>query len=106
MTTEGRTVQAVACRAAVCGFDSHPRLQTSSTTPKLYLANQVISAKIEVPQERFDGNYLALVQNQVDKAKWPTRKFGKTRWLVFEWVIWTIIGFSVALGILNRIWPI
>ena len=27
VTTEGRTVQAVACRAAECGFDSHPRLQ-------------------------------------------------------------------------------
>jgi hypothetical protein len=25
-TTEGRTVQAAACRAAVYGFDSHPRL--------------------------------------------------------------------------------
>ena len=27
VTTEGRTVQAVACRAAECGFDFHPRLQ-------------------------------------------------------------------------------
>ena len=27
--TEGRTVQAAACRAAVYGFDSHPRLQTN-----------------------------------------------------------------------------
>jgi hypothetical protein len=30
VTTEGRTVQAAACRAAVYGFDSHPRLHFES----------------------------------------------------------------------------
>lgn len=33
VTTEGRTVQAAACRAAVYGFDSHPRLQNSVGAP-------------------------------------------------------------------------